>query len=80
MTGVALVEAVRASRVEDGDPCVDGGRDRRERALLVPVGVGGEAHAAEADAQLRGSSQSVPPHPASLVQVVAACRRYPGGV
>ena len=35
---------------------------------LVPVGVGGEAHAAESDAQLRGSEPVRPAHAASLVR------------
>ena len=34
-------------------PASSGGRDRRERALLVALGVRRQAHAAEADAQLR---------------------------
>ena len=50
---LGLVAAVRARSVEHGDSRVGRRRDRRERALLVAVLVGGEAHAAEADAELR---------------------------
>ena len=47
-----LVVSVRTRRVEHGDPRLRSGDDRRERAFLVAIGVGREAHAAEADAQL----------------------------
>jgi hypothetical protein len=51
---LGLVASVGVRGVEHGDARLDGGGDRLERALLVPVGVGREAHAAEADAELSG--------------------------
>ena len=47
------VQPVGARGVEDGDPRSGGGRNGLEGALLVAVLVGREAHAAEADAELR---------------------------
>ena len=49
-----LVVAVRARGVEHRHARLGGGRDRRERALLVTVLVRRQAHAAETDPELRG--------------------------
>src|SRR5439155_19741787 len=49
---LVLAAAVTVRGVEDGDPGLDRGRDRRDRARLVAVLVGRETHAAETDAEL----------------------------
>jgi len=48
---LALVPAVGVGGVEEVDPGVEGGVQRRHRPLLVAVALGGEAHAADADSR-----------------------------
>jgi hypothetical protein len=48
-----LAPTVRARGVEHGYTRPGGGRDRRDRTLLVVNLVGRQAHASESDAQLR---------------------------
>ena len=76
-------EPVRARGVEHGDACACGGRDGRERSLLVPVGVRREPHAAEPDLQLAGAGPGRHRHIAVdclIVPVFRACGKYPLGV
>ena len=64
-------------------PGADRGRDRRERSLLVPVGVGREPHAAEPDPQLAGAGPGRHRHIAVdclIVPVFRSCGKYPLGV
>ena len=51
---LGLAAAVRMSGVEHGHARRERGRDCVARERLVAVGVGRHAHAAEADAELRG--------------------------
>ena len=52
MAELELAVPVGVRGVEHGHARVGGGRDRFESERLVAVLVGGQAHAAEADAQL----------------------------
>ena len=62
---LVCVVAVGAGGVEHGDPGVHRRHDRGDRTLGVAVGVGGQAHTAQADAQLR-RGQPIRGHPSSL--------------
>ena len=66
--------AVRPCGVEDRDAGLGGGGDRVERTLLVAVRVRREAHAAEADAELRGAKPSGRVQDAEAMQIAVALR------
>ena len=69
---LGLAPPVRVRRIEDRDAFPCGGRDRRERAILVTPLVRREAHAAETDAELR------PSQPSKAIQEMEGTQVGPG--
>ena len=49
VTGLVCIPAVRVGGVEEGDAGVERGVQHLDRARLVPIALGGKAHAAHAD-------------------------------
>ena len=75
---LALVAAVGVRGVEERHARLHGGSDGRQRALLVAVGGGREAHAPQADAQLGDTAQALRTT-AGRVEAASRSRRAEGG-
>jgi hypothetical protein len=53
VTGFSVVEAVGVSRIEEPDALIECGVQHRDGSLLVAIGSGREAHAADRERSLR---------------------------